>query len=140
VLLEGSDPIVCGYLYQHADGIELRVEKGVRDGRVFTALEVLGAGVAAAVLTTGSFDSRRDLAPVTASTGRVRLEGDLELLDAGGLLFAELAVAGGTLQLSGTTELSGSTAAKTTLELPAPLPRGVTALYLNCAGDLVRPD
>ena len=161
VVVEAGNPVLCGYHYTHISGLELRVEKGVRavangEPVVFTALDVVGA--AAARLQTRSFDSDQLLPPVAAETGRVRREADLQTVDAGGALFAELGVSGGRLQVS-LPPLSGSTrdnvahdaGAQTaagseapgrwiTFDLPAPLPRGVTATYLNCAGDLIRPD
>ncbi len=139
VVLEAGDPVLCGYVYQQPGGVELRVEKGVRDGAVFTAIEVFGAR--SARLTTSSFDSDSDLMPVASEPGRVRLEGDLETSDAGGLLFAELAVTGGTLELAGQGPQDDmDRPASATLTLPAPVARGVTAMYLNCAGDLIRPE
>jgi hypothetical protein len=134
--LENGDPVRCGYLYSRSDGIELRVEKGLRDGAVVTAVEVAGVGLAR--LQTHSFDSQRELKPVASTAGRVRLEGNLETRDAGGWLFAELAVGGGVLHVS--RPAPSLTAEWEALELPSPLPRGVTAMYLNCAGDLIRPD
>jgi hypothetical protein len=141
VLVEAGNPVLCGYVYTHRDdGVSLRVEKGVRGGGVFTAVEVRGAGLAR--LTTASFDSDRDLQPsAQLAEGSVRSEGDLEERDAGGLLFAELAVTGGTLQVArrGAEDAQGLPAWIRYM-LPAPLPRGVSAMYLNCAGDLIRPE
>ncbi|MFZ4498740.1 MAG: hypothetical protein ACOYMX_03435 [Burkholderiales bacterium] len=139
VAVQGSDPVLCGYVYTRADGLEVRVEKGVRDDLVFTAVD---ASADAVELVTASFDSRRDLTAAAAAPGRTRLEGDLQTVDAGGALFAELAVVGGGLRVGRLTAEAGG--ASTTLQwaqdrLPAPLPRDVTAIYLNCAGDLVRP-
>lgn len=139
VVVEAGNPILCGYRYGFSDGTELRVEKGLRDGAVFTAVDVLGAG--SARLQTASFDSTRDLREVFSSPGRVRLEADLEQRDSGGLLFAELGVMGGVLHL-GRHDAGVPAAALqwTTLALAGPLPRDVTATYLNCAGDLIRPE
>lgn len=144
VVLQGSDPVLCGYSYRHESGIDVRVEKGVRGQDVFTAIDA--AGAESVRLTTSSFDSARDLAPVEASEpGRVRLERDLQTSDVGALLFAELGVSGGRLEVGGrgASAQSASTEGRNdvrVLELPAPLPRGVTAMYLNCAGDLIRPE
>ncbi len=144
VVVEAGNPVLCGYVYSLDSGLELRVEKGVREGSVFTGVDVSGARRAR--LTTASFDSDRDLAPVdSAQPGRIRLEGDLQNSDVGGLLFAELGVSGGRLEVHlGAASYPASpgapVAGPTTLELPGPLPRGVTAMYLNCAGDLIRPD
>ncbi len=144
VVVEAGNPVLCGYVYSLDTGLELRVEKGVREGSVFTAVDVSGAR--SARLTTASFDSLRDLSPVDAAqTGHVRLEGDLQSSDAGGLLFAELGVSGGKLEVdvAGAPDRVATDSApadKTMIELPAPLPRGVTAMYLNCAGDLIRPE
>lgn len=140
VVVEAGDPVLCGYLYSRPDGIELRVEKGVRNGAVFTAIDLRGAPRVR--LETTSFDSDRDLSQVVSAPDRVRLEGDLEERDAGGLLFAELAVSGGTLRLAGqgSSAETGDPDSGPHHALPAPLPRGVTAMYLNCAGDLIRPD
>lgn len=142
VVVSGSDPVLCGYVFRQADGLELRVEKGVREGQVFTALE---ANAVALELLTASFDSRRDLPAVAAPPGRVRLEGDLQTVDAGGALFAELGVRGGTLRIGQPLDAAAGTGEGrarlqwTSYELPAPMPRDITAIYLNCAGDLIRP-
>ena len=139
VIVEAGNPILCGYRYSFSDGVELRVEKGVREGAVFTAVDVLGAN--SARLQTTSFDSTRDLREVFSSPGRVRLEADLEQRDSGGLLFAELGVMGGVLHLGrGHAGDPGASPQWTTRALTGPLPRDVTATYLNCAGDLIRPE
>ncbi len=140
VLIERSDPVLCGYHYTHPDGLELRVEKGVRGGAVFTAIEVRGA--VRASLRTRSFDSERDLRTVSAVDGRSsRQEGDLQEADAGGALFAELGVSGGMLRVTRASDAErGGVLPEEEYTLPAPLPRGVTAMYLNCAGDLIRPE
>lgn len=143
VVIDDGNPVLCGYRYRDNAGAELRVEKGVRAGGVFTAVEYIDGTTRGAVsdlqLRTHSFDSQRDLAAVAAAPNRIRLEGDLQAVDAGGALFAELAVSGGQLRVT-----YGSAAAPTetesVVELPAPLPRGVSAMYLNCAGDLIRPE
>jgi len=133
----GGTPVRCGFVYRDGARLELRVEKLLREEKVLTALEVRGAETLE--LVTASFDSRRDLRPVPSSGGGVRLEADLQDDDVGGSLFAELAVSGGTLRVSDHAD-PRSTAVLTEIRLPAPLPRDVTAMYLNCAGDLVRPD
>lgn len=158
VEVEAGFPVRCGYVYRaDADdgpgGLELRVEKGVRDGAVVTALDLRGAE--ALELVTATFDSRRDLHPVAVGLpGRVRLEADLQDEDAGGALFAELGVSGGILRLgrravphvpAGAAAADAAAQAQAEIKwtdyaLPAPLPRDITAMYLNCAGDLIRPD
>ena len=138
VEIDGGVPVRCGFVYHDGAALELRVEKLLRDGAVLTALELRGG--AAFELVTRSFDSRRDLQPVTPrAAGGVRLEADLQDDDAGGALFAELGVSGGVLRVG---RLAGepATAEWREIRLPAPLPRDVTALYLNCAGDLIRPE
>ena len=95
---------------------------------VFTAVAVDGA--LKLRLQTTSFDSDRDL-PTGADASR--RQGNLEQVDAGGLLFFELGVSGGGLTVD-----RGDGARS--LDLPAPLARDLTATYLNCAGDLIRPD
>lgn len=134
----GGMPVRCGFVYVDGAGLELRVEKLLRGEQVLTALEVRGAETLE--LVTASFDSRRDLRPVPSSVGGgVRLEADLQDDDVGGSLFAELGVSGGTLRVTD-RGAPQPTAVVTEIHLPAPLPRDVTAMYLNCAGDLVRPD
>lgn len=149
VVVDGRDPVLCGYVYTAPDGLEVRVEKGVRGAAaVFTAVDVRGAD--AVELFTASFDSRRDLQPAgEPRAAHVRFEADLEDKDAGGMLFAELGVAGGTLRLgrrvgAGDVSAIDTTSGEIGMEwtehrLPAPLPRDITATYLNCAGDLIRP-
>ena len=129
VVLSQGDPVLCGYRYRHPDGWALSVEKGVApDGSVFTAVAVDGA--LKLRLQTTSFDSDRDL-PRGADASR--RQGNLEQVDAGGLLFFELGVSGGGLAVD-----RGDGARS--FDLPAPLARDLTATYLNCAGDLIRPD
>lgn len=138
VEVDGGMPVRCGFVYRDGAGLELRVEKLLREEQVLTALEVRGADTLQ--LVTASFDSRRDLRPVPSSGGGVvRLEADLQEDDVGGALFAELGVSGGTLTV-GDRGAPQTTAVVREIHLPAPLPRDVTAMYLNCAGDLVRPD
>jgi len=132
VLVDAGAPVLCAFVYSKAADFELRVEKGVRAGAVFTALDAVGAD--AVELRTASFDSQRELRAVPARrAGSVRLEADLQDDDRGGLLFAELAVSGGELRLRRAADWQ-------TVALPAPLPRDMTAIYLNCAGDLVPPE
>jgi len=129
VVLSQGDPVLCGYRYRHPDGWALSVEKGIApDGSVFTAVAVDGA--LKLRLQTTSFDSDRDL-PTGADASR--RQGNLEQVDAGGLLFFELGVSGGGLAVD-----RGDGARS--FDLPAPLARDLTATYLNCAGDLIRPD
>jgi len=149
--IAGGFPVRCGYVYTEVDGLELRVEKSLRfnsagsaeGDSVITAVEAHGVDAAkpdAIELVTRSFDSRRDLRPVaTAPAGGVRLEADLQDDDAGGALFAELGVSGGLLRV-GVRSADAADLVWREVELPAPLPRGVTAMYLNCAGDLIRPE
>ena len=60
-------------------------------------------------------------------------ENNLEEAKEGGLLMFEVANFGGSL-----TYKLGDTRYETTL--PLRLPRDITGAYLNCAGDLIRPD
>ena len=46
-----------------------------------------------------------------------------------GKLFYELSIFGGVLKID-----------EVEYQLPSRLPRATSALYLNCAGDLIRPD
>lgn len=138
VEIDRGFPVRCGFVYRDDAGLELRVEKFLRDGAVLTAIELRGGE--AVELATRSFDSRRDLRPVTPRAGfGVRLEADLQDDDAGGALFAELGVSGGLLRV-GRLARERLPADWREIRLPAPLPRDVTALYLNCAGDLIRPE
>jgi len=140
VVVEGRDPVLCGYVYTAPDGLELRVEKGVRGTEaVFTALEARGA--VDVQLVTASFDSRRDLRPGQSGPDHVRFEADLENVDAGGMLFVELGVSGGRLRVARREQDGADPVALRWTEhaLPSPLPRDITAMYLNCAGDLIRP-
>lgn len=127
VELADGAPVACGYAYRYLDGWSLDVGKRLVGGAVITFIQVDRPGPLR--LATASFDSDRDLRPVATSKG-IRLEADLQEVDAGGMLFAELGVGGGRLWLDDAEPL----------ELPAPLPRGVTAMYLNCAGDLIPAD
>ncbi|MBU3694142.1 MAG: hypothetical protein FGM40_04850 [Rhodocyclaceae bacterium] len=144
--LAGGFPVRCGYLYTEAGGMNLLVEKGLRSNPagpaqsdpVITAIEARGAD--AIELVTRTFDSRRALRPVEpAPAVGARLEADLQDDDAGGALFAELAVSGGLLRV-GVRHADATDLVWREVELPAPLPRGVAAMYLNCAGDLIRPE
>lgn len=138
VEVERGVPVRCGYIYRDGAGLELRVEKSLHGGAVLTALQLTGAD--GMDLSTRSFDSRRHLRPaVSAASPGVRLEADLQEVDAGGALFAELGISGGLLRVVhspvGTEHREWRE-----VNLPAPLPRDVTATYLNCAGDLIRPE
>lgn len=124
----GSDPVACGYRYRHSAGVDLIVEKRVVDGRGITAVQTRGAALMD--LRTASFDSTRDL---VASVSSDRREADLEQSDVGGMLFVELAISGGELRVQ-------QAGVERRLTLPAPLSRDITALYLNCAGDLFRQE
>jgi hypothetical protein len=140
VVVDGRDPVLCGYVYSAPDGLEVRVEKGVRGTEaVFTAIEVRGA--VDAVLVTPSFDSRRDLRAGQSGLDHVRFEADLENIDAGGMLFVDLGVGGGRLRVArrGSNDSDPAALLWTERALPAPLPHDITAIYLNCAGDLIRP-
>ena len=59
--------------------------------------------------------------------------GDLQNKEEGGLIFYELALFGGELILEGLSDAK-------TFKLPDRLPRDISSAYLNCAGDLIRPD
>lgn len=80
-------------------------------------------------LTTGAYASRTLFPPVAGGTTSARIKG----FD-GAALVQSLFVSGGTFWIV------DQTGATSTLELPSPMPHSVRQAYLNCAGDLFRPD
>ena len=130
---ENKNPTRCGYLYEsRKDGIVLRIEKYVLNNHVITTLIVeskkIKTGDKVGIITK-SFDSFREFKISESRDFFFQASGNLEKSKSGGVLFYELAIIGGSLVINN----------KHTL-LPKRLPREISALYLNCAGDLIRPE
>ena len=130
---ENKNPIRCGYLYEsRKDGIVLKIEKYVLDNHVMTTLIVESKKLKTADkvgIITKSFDSFKEFKISESRDFFFQTSGNLEKSKSGGVLFYELAIIGGSLVINNQQIL-----------LPQRLPREISALYLNCAGDLIRPE
>jgi hypothetical protein len=85
-------------------------------------------------LVTSSHDTAKDFPkPAVVASGnfetRARLEGF-----SGASFIQGIMVGGGTFELRDTNDRTA------TIALPAPMPQNVRGAYLNCAGDLFRPE
>ena len=130
---ENKNPTRCGYLYEsRKDGIVLRIEKYVLNNHVITTLIVESKKLRTedkVGITTKSFDSFKEFKILESRDFFFQASGNLEKSKSGGVLFYELAIMGGSLVINNQQTL-----------LPNRLPREISALYLNCAGDLIRPE
>lgn len=138
VFLDGRFPVACGF--------EARVETGQVSSRVSVLNRKTGEGSEFAVSVEGADEVRslsvsagdvRDgagFAPLI-KTGNSRFERTRTFTpDDGAMFIQSLMVGGGTLSF----ELQDRV--RVDVVIPGPLPQSVRASYLNCAGDLMRPE
>ncbi len=128
-----KNPIKCGYLYKLLDEeIILKFEKYVVNDHVITAFSVANPKLKIndkVSVKTETIDTNKKFKNKSFTVNEYKATANLEEEDAGGKLFYELAIFGGVLKINDSI-----------YKLPAKLPREISALYLNCAGDLIRPD
>ena len=136
VAMDNNWPIRCGiHYYDEKKNISFKIEKFVREKKVLTSmtLEVPGQRVSSASLKTRTINTDTIFQNPVEEEGTFYVEKNLETSDQGGLLMFEIANFGGELVYK-TKET------QVRLNLPSRLSRNVTGAYLNCAGDLIRPD
>ena len=128
-----KNPINCGYLYESSyDKIVLKLEKYVVNNHVITSFSVKNPGInidSAISLTTKSVNTDKNFEIKIKEKNIYVATANLEKSDTGGKLFHELSIFGGVLKINNIK-----------YQLPSMLTRATSALYLNCAGDLIRPD
>ena len=122
-------------LFRRKKNISFKVEKFVRATRVWTAmtLEVPGQHIYSASLKTRTINTETIFQNPAEEKETFYVEKNLEQSDQGGLLMFEIANFGGEL-------IYKTNETQVRLNLPSRLSRNVTGAYLNCAGDLIRPD
>ncbi len=136
VAMEDNWPIRCGiHYYEEKKNISFKVEKFVREKRVLTSmtLEVPGQRISSAILKTQTINTEIIFQNPIDAKETFYVEKNLEQSDQGGLLMFEIANFGGEL-------IYNTSETQVRLNLPSRLSRNVTGAYLNCAGDLIRPD
>ena len=136
VAMDDNWPIRCGiHYYDGGKNISFKVEKFVREKRVLTSMtiEVPGQRISSASLKSRTINTATIFQNPAGETETFYVEKNLETSDQGGLLMFEIANFGGELVFK-TNET------QVRLNLPSRLSRNVTGAYLNCAGDLIRPD
>ena len=128
-----KNPIRCGYLYESTlDKIVLKIEKYVVNNHVITSFSVKNSIInshSSISLLTKSVDTNKNFKEQKNKKNEFIATANLEQSDTGGKLFYELSILGGVLKID-----------EVEYQLPSRLPRATSALYLNCAGDLIRPD
>ena len=136
VAMDNNWPIRCGiHYYDGKKNISLKLEKFVRDQSIWTSmtLEVPGQHISSASLKTRTINTETIFQNPAKDKETFYVEKNLEKSDQGGLLMFEIANFGGELIYK-----INKTQVRT--NLPSRLSRSVTGAYLNCAGDLIRPD
>ena len=136
VAMDNNWPIRCGiHYYDEKKNISFKVEKFVREARVLTSmtLEVPGQHISSAILKTRTLNTETIFQNPAEEKETFYVEKNLEQSDQGGLLMFEIANFGGEL-------IYKTNETHVRLNLPSRLSRNVTGAYLNCAGDLIRPD
>ena len=134
--MDNNWPIRCGiHYYDEKENISFKVEKFVREARVLTSmtLEVPGQRISSVSLKSRTINTETIFQNPAEEKETFYVEKNLEQSDQGGLLMFEIANFGGELVYK-TNET------QVRLNLPSRLSRNVTGAYLNCAGDLIRPD
>ena len=131
-------PVRCGYFYSaNNSDIKLKIEKYVSTEKlVITSIFIQTSfldDINEAYITTKTVNTKNLFKNYVKTKNTFSSTANLEFRDEGGLLFYELANFGGSLKISNEN---------TTKEykLPNRLPRDISSAYLNCAGDLIRPD
>ena len=122
-------------LLRRKKNISFKVEKFVRGAKVLTSmtLEVPGQHISSAFLKTRTLNTETIFQNPAEEKETFYVEKNLEQSDQGGLLMFEIANFGGEL-------IYKTNEKHVRLNLPSRLSRNVTGAYLNCAGDLIRPD
>ena len=136
VELDNNWPIRCGiHYYDEKENISFKVEKFVRETRVLTSmtLEVPGQRISSVSLKSRTINTETIFQNPAEEKETFYVEKNLEQSDQGGLLMFEIANFGGKL-------IYKTNETQVRLNLPSRLSRNVTGAYLNCAGDLIRPD
>ena len=136
VAMDNNWPIRCGiHYYDGKKNISLKLEKFVRDQSIWTSmtLEVPGQHISSASLKTRTINTETIFQNPAEEKETFYVEKNLEKSDQGGLLMFEIANFGGELVYKTNKK-------QLRLNLPSRLSRDVTGAYLNCAGDLIRPD
>ena len=136
VVMDNHWPIRCGiHYYDEKENISFKVEKFVREARVLTSmtLEVPGQRISSASLKSRTINTETIFQNPAGEKETFYVEKNLEQSDQGGLLMFEIANFGGEL-------IYKTNETQVRLNLPSRLSRNVTGAYLNCAGDLIRPD
>tara|TARA_E500000331_G_C17267741_1_gene717837 strand:- start:3946 stop:4446 length:501 start_codon:yes stop_codon:yes gene_type:complete len=128
-----KNPIKCGYRYESpSEEIVLKLEKYVVNHHVITSFSVKNPNIKKTDLIrlqTKSFDTKKNFKNHKHKKNEYIATANLEKSNEGGKLFYELAIFGGMLKINDIE-----------YKLPLKLPREISALYLNCAGDLIRPE
>ena len=136
VVIDNDWPIRCGiHYYDNNKNISFKLEKFVRETNVLTSMtvEVPGQSISSVSLKTRTINTKTIFQNPINEKETFYVEKNLEQSDQGGLLMFEIANFGGELVYK-TNET------QVRLNLPSRLSRNVTGAYLNCAGDLIRPD
>tara|TARA_B100000035_G_scaffold96187_1_gene81568 strand:+ start:808 stop:1308 length:501 start_codon:yes stop_codon:yes gene_type:complete len=136
VVMDNDWPIRCGiHYYDDNKNISLKLEKFVRETRVLTSMtvEVPGQSISSVSLKTRTINTKTIFQNPINEKETFYTEKNLEQSDQGGLLMFEIANFGGEL-------IYKTNETQVKLNLPSRLSRNVTGAYLNCAGDLIRPD
>ena len=128
-----KNPTNCGYLYESSfDKIVLKLEKYVVNNHVITSFSVKNPKInndSLIRLQTKSVNTNKSFKIKSNEKNLYIATANLEKSVEGGKLFYELSIFGGILKIDNQE-----------YQLPTRLPRATSALYLNCAGDLIRPD
>jgi hypothetical protein len=143
VLFQNNDIAACGFRAATAPGALNATADvtAVKDGRAtffLFSIQATGADAAivpleSAALLTSTHDTAKDFSKLLlAENGRYEARARLEGFS--GASFMQGIMVGGTITIKTTAGEVLSFA------LPAPMPQNVRAAYLNCAGDLFRPD
>ena len=136
VAMDNNWPIRCGiHYYDKKENISFKVEKFVREASVLTSmtLEVPGQRISSASLKSRTINTETIFQNPAEERETFYVEKNLETSDQGGLLMFEIANFGGEL-------VYRTNETQVRLNLPSRLSKTVTGAYLNCAGDLIRPD
>ena len=136
VVLENNWPVRCGiHYYDNSKNVSLKLEKFVKNTAVLTSmtLEVPGNYINSASLKTRTINTATLFQGPVKNDKNFYVEQNLEQSDQGGLLLFEVANFGGELVYKINQK-------QIRVKLPERLSRNITGAYLNCAGDLIRPD
>ena len=136
VAMDTDWPVRCGiHYFDEKKNISFKIEKFTREKQVLTSmtLEVPGQRIYSAILKTRTINTETIFQNPAEEKETFYVEKNLEQSDQGGLLMFEIANFGGEL-------IYKTSKTQVKLNLSSRLSRNVTGAYLNCAGDLIRPD